>query len=506
MDLLAYIRVSKVGDRQGDSYQTEDQQRTAIDAIVALTPGARVIGTHIDRDQSGGTMDRPEVQKVIRAVESGRADGVVVAYLDRWARTLEALEMIERWSREGKAFISARDKFDATTSQGKFALGMMLLVAKYYRDTITERWDEAAKNAVERGVHTTVPYGYRRGEGNGKAHAKGGTRGAPLVTDRVEAPNVQRIFAERLTGNSASMIADSLNGDGIPSAKGKRWNRQSVRAILKSRTYLGEARRERKGRDPLVTEDAHEALVSEADWKAVQQEKRSYKKRSSRLLDSLVRCGGCGYAMGPSSSGGQRWNCNRHHAELECPSPTTAPVDGLEEIVAEEFLSHYGDIEVQGALTVTSDVQDAESALGRATDELARWRDDVEMREVLGDADYRAGLMTRKQAMNVAEEAHREAVRLAGASDLAIDPNLWDTLTLSERRELVCAGVEAVVVSRAASTHTPLADRVKIIWPGELDHDGTRSAIAAAIRQRPRAARMSASEDGSESMADLVTT
>ena len=113
-------------------------------------------------------------------VESGKVDGVVCAYLDRWARTLEALEMIERWSAEGKIFLSARERFDPTTSQGKFALGMMLLVAKYYRDTITERWQEAAAGAINRGVHAAVPFGYRRSDGNGKAHAKGGTRGAKL--------------------------------------------------------------------------------------------------------------------------------------------------------------------------------------------------------------------------------------------------------------------------------------------------------------------------------------
>jgi len=65
MDLVAYIRVSKVGDREGDSFQSPREQRRAIEAIAALTPGARIIGEFEDLDESGGTMDRPGVQRAI---------------------------------------------------------------------------------------------------------------------------------------------------------------------------------------------------------------------------------------------------------------------------------------------------------------------------------------------------------------------------------------------------------------------------------------------------------
>ena len=51
---------------------------------------------------------------------------------------IETLEMIERWTKDGKTFISARERFDANTSAGRFTLGMMLLVAKFYRDRISE--------------------------------------------------------------------------------------------------------------------------------------------------------------------------------------------------------------------------------------------------------------------------------------------------------------------------------------------------------------------------------
>jgi site-specific DNA recombinase len=285
MDLVAYIRVSKVGGREGDSFQSPDQQRKAINSIVSLTPGARIVDEIEDLNESGGSMDRPGVKRAIELVESGQVDGIVVYSLDRWARTVEALEMIERWASQGKTFISAHERFDPLTPQGKFALGMMLLVAKYYRDQITERWLDAERNAISRGVHVSVPFGYRRSNG----------RGSVLEVVPEQAEVVRRIFAERLAGRANAWIADQLNRDGIKSSTGKRWNRQSVRAIMKSRTYMGEA-----AKGDAINEKAHTAIVSRSDWHAVQTESKVIRERSKHHLVGLVRCGGLGSSWAPA--------------------------------------------------------------------------------------------------------------------------------------------------------------------------------------------------------------
>jgi len=471
MDLVAYIRVSKVGGREGDSFQSPQQQRKAIEAIVALTPGARIVSELEDLDESGGTMDRPGVKGAIAMVESGQADGIVCAYLDRWARTVEALEMIEGWAKRGKTFISARERFDATTSQGKFALGMMLLVAKYYRDQMTERWDESVAGAISRGVHTTIPYGYRRSNG----------KGSPLVIEPSEAEIVQRIYAQRAQGYGAAAITEALNSDGIPSPRGGLWTRQSIRALLRVRTYAGVAH---KGSHELT--DAHPAIIPPSEWEAVQRERGQSPVRGDNLLSGLVRCRGCGYSMGAQSSqGSHRFNCGRHHAHMRCPSPTTAPASKLQQMVTDAFLARYGKMRMQGGSASNPAVASTEAVLQCARVEYQTWRDDAEMRTILGDSDYRAGLVARKQAVTDAERAYGEAIRDTKADMLIVDEAVWRTLDTAERRELMRSGIDSVVLSRAASTHTPLVDRVEIVWAGELDHDGTASGIAAAVRERP---------------------
>jgi site-specific DNA recombinase len=471
MDLVAYIRVSRVGGREGDSFQSPREQRRAIDAVVALKPGVRIIGEPIeDLDESGGSMDRPGAQRAIAMVESGQADGIVVAKLDRWARNLEALEMIERWVAQGKTFISAADQFDAKTPQGKLTLGMLLLVAKYYRDQTAESWDHSTRDAIERGVHVTVPFGYRRSNG----------RGSPLAVDEPNAATVRRIFEERQRGTGIASIASRLNADKVPAPRGGLWTRQSVRALVRVRAYSGVA-----SRGEYETEGAHEAIIEPHDWLAAQTERGESRERTTSLLAGLVRCAGCGYVMGAGSSlhGGRRYHCNRHHAEIDCPSPTTAPADALERLVSDEFLARYGDVRVQGA-DADPRVAECEVLLERTRARYESFRRDHEARDIMGLADWRADLADYRREVDDAERAHADAVRETATTALTVDGDVWATLDVAERGELMTAGLDAVVLSRAGSTHTPLRERVTILWAGQLEHDGSRSGIAASVRER----------------------
>ena len=113
-------------------------------------------------------------------IEAGQADGIAVAKLDRWARNARGISMIEQLEADGRTFISAADGFDTSQSTGRFALGMMVLVAQLIRDQHIETWEGITRNAVDRGVHTKIPYGYTRSNG----------RGSSLIPHPVEAPVV----------------------------------------------------------------------------------------------------------------------------------------------------------------------------------------------------------------------------------------------------------------------------------------------------------------------------
>src|SRR3954468_16271885 len=81
-----YVRVSRIGGRAGDGYISPEVQREQISAFASLM-GVEIDAWHDDQDYSGGNVERPGFLEAIRRVESGETGGVIVARIDRFARS-----------------------------------------------------------------------------------------------------------------------------------------------------------------------------------------------------------------------------------------------------------------------------------------------------------------------------------------------------------------------------------------------------------------------------------
>lgn len=473
--LIAYIRVSVVGEREkdGESFRSPDLQRNAINGIVAtMGDSAEIVHEIKDLNKSGGTMDRPGLNEAMAMLAAGQADGIVVARLDRFARTTRGIDVIEQLDGDGKVFISAADRFDTSTAFGVFALGMMILVAKLERDRHVENIDVLNGGKIAEGVHIIVPYGYRRSDG----------KGSRLKADPSTAPVVQRIFAAAIAGTSPTNIARALNGDGIPAKKGGKWNKQAVAAVLVARSYLGEA-----AWGEYAFPGAHDQLVSDEDFEAAQRPKdgRDYSGRATRgngqfLLSGLVRCAGCGHVMTSSShSAGKRFRCTRDHADGTCPAPTSAFMEPLDDIVATAFLERHSSRAVRGAKS-DDDLAKAQALAARRRTAVARWRDDEDSREELGEDSWREGLVARNRAAAEADEALARKLRKQEAAGLVVTPDEWAGFDTSERQKLLRASIASVEVTRAASTRAALAPRVRVRFAADADDDapGVIAAVA----------------------------
>ena len=147
-----------------------------------------------DLDVGGGTMDRPGLNRALDRVRDGTSGGIVVARVDRFARTLRgALDVLEELERAGGVFIECDGQgWDTSTSMGRFGRDLVLRIGQLYREQISEQWDDAKRKAVERGIHPTahVPFGYTREPGKG------------MVPDPVTADHVRSLF--RLRSQRAS--------------------------------------------------------------------------------------------------------------------------------------------------------------------------------------------------------------------------------------------------------------------------------------------------------------
>jgi len=123
-------------------------------------------------------------------VEDGLSDGIVVAKLDRFGRSLiQGMGAIERITKAGGTFVSVQDGLDVTTDTGRLVLRIMLSMAEWELDRVRSNWTVAKARAVARGVAPSgAPTGYRRGEGG------------RLVVDPVLGPAVSEVFRPRAAG------------------------------------------------------------------------------------------------------------------------------------------------------------------------------------------------------------------------------------------------------------------------------------------------------------------
>jgi site-specific DNA recombinase len=187
-----YIRVSRRAGREGESFISPEVQRKKIADWAALH-GVEIVWWWEELDQSGAKLARPMFQSALERCERGETGGIVVARLDRFARSaVDALESIKRLNEAGARLVSVEDNFDGSTAMGRFAIGILTLIAELELERIKANWQTAVTEAVGRGVHISArpPAGYQR------------DRSGRLIRDEHAAPVIAEVLRRRATGAS----------------------------------------------------------------------------------------------------------------------------------------------------------------------------------------------------------------------------------------------------------------------------------------------------------------
>jgi DNA invertase Pin-like site-specific DNA recombinase len=171
-----YVRVSRVGGRSGERFMSPAVQREEIERW-ARVHGALVARVFEELDESGGRPDRPLLKEAIERVECGDSNGLVVAYLSRFGRSLlDGLGAIKRITDAGGAFVSVQEGIDFSTDTGRMLLRVMLSIAEWELDRYRSNWRVASERAVARGVFIgSVPFGYYRIKEDGRLRVDAST-------------------------------------------------------------------------------------------------------------------------------------------------------------------------------------------------------------------------------------------------------------------------------------------------------------------------------------------
>jgi site-specific DNA recombinase len=342
-----YTRVSTDQGLEQD-FNSLDAQREASEAYIKSQAheGWRLIRDHYDDGGfSGGSMDRPALQKLLVDVKARRIDVIVVYKVDRLTRSLaDFAKLVETFDAHGVSFVSVTQSFNTTTSMGRLTLNVLLSFAQFEREVTGERIRDKIAASKKKGMWMggVVPLGYRVEN-----------RALHIVEDHAEI--VRSLFRRYLEVGSVVRLKQQLDAENLRlpvridgggrSTGGGLVSRGHIYKILSNPIYVG--RIAHKGQ---VHEGRQLPIVTQDLWDEVRQNLSNHLgagriKRMRQSSESLLI--GKFYddsdrRMNPTwaRKGSKRWRYYVSQAaqqgdKIKAASILRVPAPDVEEVVAE---------------------------------------------------------------------------------------------------------------------------------------------------------------------------
>lgn len=296
-----YVRVST--ENQIENYSI-DEQISRLKAYCQAKDYV-LVKIYTDGGWSGGNINRPALQQLLKDIQSGGIDSVVVYKLDRLSRSQkDTLNLIEdSFLAYNVDFVSVNENFDTSTPLGRAMIGILSVFAQLEKDQITERFTMGRIGRAKKGYFHggTPPVGYDYIDGL-------------LIVNDYEALQVNELYTRFAKGyplhNCWRYMQENYT------TKYGAWSSEVlVRNVLKNRVYLGEVTY-----NGIHYKGIHEPIISEELYLNVQNVFENSKRnapsfrrspfKASTLLSGLIYCGNCGA------------RCHGEHGNYSCYSRT----------------------------------------------------------------------------------------------------------------------------------------------------------------------------------------
>jgi len=209
---------------------------------------------------SGGTMDRPALQRLLGDIAEGTVDVVVVYKIDRLTRSLfDFAKIVEAFETRGVSFVSITQQFNTSTSMGRLTLNVLLSFAQFERELAGERIRDKIAASKKKGMWMggLPPLGYD-------------LKDRKLLVNEEEARTVLHIFGRYLELKSVRALKVELEEAGVRSKRrvladsthygGQKLSRGALYLMLQNRIYRGEITHKGDaypGEHPAIVDAAH---------------------------------------------------------------------------------------------------------------------------------------------------------------------------------------------------------------------------------------------------------
>ena len=262
-----YTRKSHEDGLEQD-FNSLDAQREACESYIKSQAGVGwmpIRSRYDDGAYSGGTMDRPALQKLLADIRDREIDTVVVYKVDRLTRSLaDFAKIVDVFDEHGVSFVSVTQQFNTTTSMGRLTLNMLLSFAQFEREVTGERIRDKIAASKQKGMWMGgyIPLGY---EPNGRS----------LTINTAEAETVRTIFRLYLKHGNVRRTKEEADRRGLRTKVrtdvdgrmqgGRPLSRGYIYSLLGNPLYAGRIAHKGKSYEGL-----HDAIIDTETWDVAQ--------------------------------------------------------------------------------------------------------------------------------------------------------------------------------------------------------------------------------------------
>jgi DNA invertase Pin-like site-specific DNA recombinase/DNA-binding PadR family transcriptional regulator len=378
MTAALYLRRSREDPERDGEHDTLSRHREILLDLAAKT--RVVIADVYEEVVSGESLyRRPEMLRLLDAVEQGKYDAVLCMAIDRLGRgnMREQGLILEAFKLSGTKIITPEKTYDLALDIDEILTEFQAFMSRQEYKLISKRLRRGLDQTIAGGGYVAnAPYGYRKTTIDKKPSLE-------IVAS--EARFVHLIFDMYCDGTGAELIARRLNALGSVPHRSERWNRNSVRHILRNPTFCGKIiwykkRHIKPGAESpkhktkylpesewRVYDGLHEAIITPGQFERAQEIRRgryippSNDGTVKSPLAGLVKCSVCGQNM-------QRMGAHKSKPYLLC-NTTGCSAGAKLEYVETALLAQIRDRLTE--LTVELETQDAGAELARAEETLA---------------------------------------------------------------------------------------------------------------------------------------
>lgn len=286
-----YIRYSSENQRDGYSVEYQlDECKKYIDEQDYL-----LINSYVDEATTGKTTNnRSAFFELLNDVKKGMYDVVIVYKYSRFARNLvEASLYRQQIEKQGVKLISAMERIDDSTPEGRMMRNIIMVMDEYYSDNLSTFVQSSMYTAAKNGkfLGGQAPFGYMiNDEGTYSINVK-------------EAEIVKSIFDLYVNSFTMSDILRWLDAQGYRTRKGNNFSVSGIYTILHNAKYIGRYEYQVEGYDTVIIDDAFTPIIDIDVWHRAQlrndnaTDKFSTKGRVRKRtypLTGKITCGCCG--------------------------------------------------------------------------------------------------------------------------------------------------------------------------------------------------------------------